>query len=449
MKADLVIKNGWVVTPEVTVRAGLAVKDEKIIAVGTDESLPPAEQIIDARGLHLLPGIIDAHVHFREPGYTYKEDYGSGTAAAACGGVTMVMEMPNCKPPTSTVEALELKKTLAAEKAYVDYGIYGLVVQENLEQLHPLIDHGVIGFKCYMGETVGQIPAPDDGVMLEAFERIGSRGYRVAVHAENDGIMQHLIKRLKAQGRTDALAHVDSRPEICAIEAVSRAIYFAEWAKAKLHICHEGAKDPLPIIRAAKERGVNVTCETGPHYLLLTAEEMRRVGTVLRMNPPVRYPGHQEALWDGLKRGIIDMIATDHSPHTPEEKKKANVWEAISGFPGVETSVPLMLTEVNHGRLTLNDYVRWASTNPAKVWDIYPRKGALQVGSDADITIVDLDKEGVISAEKLHSKSKVTPFDGFKVKGMPVYTIVRGRVVMKDGEIVGKSGWGKLINRLP
>lgn len=447
--ADLVIKNGLIVTPSATLRAGVAIKDERIVAVGEEASLPSGARVIDADGLHVLPGVIDSHVHFREPGYTYKEDFATGTAAAACGGVTLALEMPNTNPPTATREALELKKRLAAEKAYVDYGLYGLVVQENLDQLLPMIEGGAIGFKCYMGETVGQIPAPDDGVLLEALELLGRRGYRVAVHAENNAIMQHLIRRLKARGRTDPLAHVDSRPEICAIEAVSRAIHLAEWARARLHICHEGCRDVLPIIRAAKARGVDVTCETAPHYLLLTAEEMERLGTVMKMNPPIRYRGHQQALWEGLKTGVIDMIATDHSPHAPEEKQKASVWEAISGFPGVETALPLMLTEVNGGRLTLNDYVRWASENPARAWGLYPRKGAVTVGADADLVLVDMSRESVIRAEALHSKSKLTPFDGAKVKGVPVCTIVRGQVVMRDGEVVGRPGWGRLTTASP
>lgn len=446
--ADLVIKNGWVVTPQATLRAGVAIEGEQIAAIATEGSLPAAARVIDAAGLHILPGVIDSHVHFREPGLTYKEDFATGTMAAACGGVTLVLEMPNTRPPTATRDALELKKRLAAEKACVDYGIYGLLVQENLDQLVPMIEGGVIGFKCYMGETVGQIPAPDDGVLLEALELLGRHGYRVAVHAENNAIMQHLIRRLKAQGRTDPLAHVDSRPDICAIEAVSRAIHLAEWARAKLHICHEGCKDVLPLIRAAKARGVDLTCETTPHYLLLTAEEMERLGTLMKMNPPVRYRGHQDALWEGLKTGIIDMLATDHSPHTLDEKRKEIVWEAISGFPGVETQLPLMLTEANAGRFSLNDYARWASENPARAWGLYPKKGAVRVGSDADLVLVDLGREAVIRAEALHSKSKLTPFDGFKVKGIPVMTIVRGRVVMKDGEVVGAPGWGRLTTPL-
>lgn len=439
MALDLIIKNGLIVTPQATYRATVAAREGKIVFIGSNDLLAEkAKHTIDADGLYVLPGVIDAHVHLREPGYTYKEDYASGTMAAAAGGVTMVMDMPNCKPPVSSREALELKKSLAAPKAYVDYGIYGLLGQDNLDDLLDLVEGGVIGFKCYMGKTVGEIPPPDDGVMLEAFQIIAPTGLRVAVHAENDAIMDHLIKKFKQQGRTDPLAHVDSRPPVCAMEAVQRAVLFSKVTGCKLHICHEGSKDVLPIIRQAKAEGVQVTVETGPHYLLLTAEDMHRLGNILRMNPPVRYAGNREYLWEALKDGTIDMIATDHSPHLPEEKNKTgSVWEAISGFPGVETAVPLMLTCVNEGRMTLNEYVKWSSENPAKVWGLFPEKGCIQVGSEASFTIVDMSRTGVIEAEKLHSKSKVTPFDGFQVKGMPVYTIVRGDIVMEHGEIVG------------
>ena len=441
--ADLLVRGGRLVTPRGTMEASLAVADGVIVAVGDPGALPPAAEVIDARGRYVLPGVIDSHVHFREPGDEHKEDWDTGTAAAACGGVTTVLDMPNSRPPTATVPALRLKQERAAAKARVDYGIFGLLARDNLAELPALAAAGVVGFKCYMGETVGKIPAPDDGVMLEAFETARVLGLRVAVHAENDGIMQRHIARLKAGGRTDPLAHVESRPEICAIEAVGRALAFAAWTGARLHVCHESCADVLPQIRDAKARGVDVTVETCPHYLLLAAEDMTRLGSVLRMNPPVRARRHQEGLWRGLQDGTIDMLATDHSPHTVEEKTRADIWEAISGFPGVETAVPLMLNEVTRGRMTLERYVEWSSEAPARAWGLYPKKGALQVGSDADIVIVDMDREWTIRAGELHSKSRITPFEGMRTRGRPVQTLVRGRTVMREGELVGAPGWGR------
>jgi dihydroorotase len=445
VRADLVVRGGRIVSPWGAFVGGLAVHDGVIVAVAEDHGLPSGQEIIDAGGRYVLPGVIDCHVHIREPGYEYKEDWRSGTAAAACGGVTTVFDMPNTLPPTADAESFRAKDARASRSAYVDYGIYGLVGQDNIHHLEKLADLGVIGFKCYMGETTGKIPPPDDGTMLEAFGIVGRLGMRVAVHAENDPILQHLVRRLKAAGRTDPLAHVESRPDVCAIEAVGRAIAVAEAAKARLHILHESCRDTLPIIRSAKARGTDVTAETCPHYLLLKAEDMARLGPILRVNPPVRFAGHAEALWQGLADGTLDMLATDHAPHTPEEKTRPNIWEGHSGFPGVETAVPLMLTEVNRGRMTIERYVEWSSAAPARAWGLYPRKGALQVGSDADIVIVDMEGEREIRGGDLHSKSKITPFEGMRVRGVPVCTIVRGRIVMRDGQVVGQPGWGRRV----
>ncbi len=452
---DLVIRNGRVVSPESTVAAAIAVQDGVIVAMAEDGRMPPARRTIDAQGRYVLPGCIDSHVHFREPGYTHKEDWETGTAAAACGGVTTVFEMPNTNPPTGTVAALKQKQELAGSKAYVDFGIYGLLDENNLDQLEPLIDAGAAAFKCFMGNTFGNLPAPSDGAMLEGFEILARRGMRCTVHAENPSIMARRQAQMEAAGRTDALAHLAARPEICEVEAVGRAIAFTEWTGGRLHIAHKSSGAALYLIRDAKRRGVDVTVETCPQYLLLTTEDMKRPsgqggGGVLRVNPPIREPGHGEALWQALTDGTVDMIATDHAPHTPEEKTKANIWECDCGFPGVETQMPLMLTEMNAGRMSLNDYVRWTARNPAIAWGLYPRKGALQVGSDADIVIVDAAREQRIDQAKLHSRSHISPWHGRLIKGAPVMTIVRGRVVMEDGELVGGKGWGRPVRqRMP
>ncbi len=442
---DLVIRNGRIVSPEGVVAASLAIRGGTIVAIGDDDLMPPASETLDARGCHLLPGIIDSHVHFREPGYEYKEDWGTGTAAAAVGGVTTVFEMPNTHPPTADLDALRLKQEAARRQAHVDYGIYGLLDEHNLDQLERLAAAGVVGFKCFMGNTFGDLPAPSDGAMLEAFEIIARLGKRIVVHAENPSIMARRQDQLEKAGRTEPLAHLAARPAICEIEAVSRAIHFAEWTGARLHIAHKSSKDALDIVRQAKARGVDVTVETCPQYLLLDTEDMKRLGNVMRVNPPIREPGHAEPLWQALRDGVVDMMSTDHAPHTIPEKTDPNVWRCCCGFPGVETAVPLMLTQVAAGRLSLEHYVRVSSANPAKAWGLYPRKGALQVGSDADIAIVNLAREGRVRAETLHSKSKITPFDGRALMGMPVATLVRGRVVARDGVLIGSPGWGNPV----
>ena len=446
--ADLVILGARVVTDTASFDAGVAIKDGQILAIGEKRAMPTARETFDATGLHLLPGAIDVHVHFREPGYTHKEDWQTGTAAAAMGGVTTVFEMPNVDPPTATPEALALKQE-AAKKAHVDYGLYGLLAEDNIDQLEALIDGGVAGFKCFMGNTFGNLPSPSTGAMLEGFEIVAGRGLRIALHAETASIMARREKRLQSAGRTDPLAHLASRPAVVAIEAVSRAAVLAEWTGARIHILHISSADELRPLREAKARGVDITGETCPHYLMFDERAYIDHRSIIRVNPPVREKRHQVGLWEGLHDGTIDMIATDHAPHVPAEKLRNDIWTVDCGFPGVETQMPLMLTQVRAGRLSLSDYVRLTSTKPAKAFGLYPAKGALLPGSDADITLVDLNREDTIAAAQFQSRSKITPFEGMKVTGVPMHTLVRGRFVMKDRQIVGETrGWGRSVRRI-
>ena len=436
---DLLVRNGTVVTGHATFAADIAIADEKFAAMGAPGTLEAqAEEVYDAKGRYVLPGVIDGHVHFREPGLEYKEDFGSGSLAAVMGGVTSVVEMPNTKPPTDRPENVRLKQRLAEEKSYCDFGIIGVVVQENIDQIEPMAAAGVVGYKCFLGETIGNIPAPDDGMLLDGLSAVARTGLRIGFHAENNEIMQHLIRKAKASGRTDALAHVDTRPALAEVESIQRMGLFARHTGTKIHIFHLSSKDGLDMIDEWRAKGVDVTCETGAHYCFLTSDDMRTLKSLLRMNPPVREKGHGEALIRGLATGRVNAIATDHSPHTKEEKLNDDIWKAISGFAGVEVSVRLFLTYgVNTGRLTLQQFVHATSEGPAKLWDIYPKKGAIRIGSDADLTIVDLERGGVIQEARLHGKNNLGPFDGHRTKGEAVATIVRGHIVMRDGELVG------------
>lgn len=445
---DLVVKGGTLVTPQTSLKGSVAINDGKIVAIGSDGVMPRAERVIDASGLYVLPGIIDAHVHFREPGLEYKEDFRTGSMAAAAGGVAAVVDMPNVNPPTQDAESFKLKLERAAQKSLVDFAILGVVLPTNIDKIRELADLGAIGYKIFMGETVGNLPSPDDWELILAFQEIAKVGLRVCVHAENRSITSHLVSEFKKKGRSDPLAHLESRPSLSEAEAVNRAILFTKPFGTKLHIVHMSSKEGVELVSQAKADGVQVTAETCPHYLLIDGFEIKRLGPLLKMNPPVRGLDHTEALWRGLKSGVIDMIATDHSPHAIEEKFKDNIWDAIAGWPGVETMLPLMLNEVNRGRISVNEIVKYMSEGPARVWDMYPSKGSLSVGSDGDLTIVDLRQETVISADNLHSKNKFTPFDGWRVRGVPVYTIVGGRVVMERGEVYEDSGRGRLIQPL-
>jgi allantoinase len=444
-EVDLVIRGARVVSADHIVEASVAIAGELIVAVGHDDLMPAARSELRADGLYLLPGAIDSHVHFRDPGYPHKETWKTGSAAAACGGVTTVFEMPNTNPPTGTVEALRIKQK-AAESSYVDFGIHGLLGDDTVDRLEELLEAGVTSFKAFVGNTFGNLPAPSDGALLEGFEKLAPLGIRTVVHAENSSILSRRQQRMQAAGRIDALAHLAARPAVAEIEAIGRVLTLAEWTGARVHIAHHSAADSLYLLRDARRRGVDVTAETCPQYLLLNTSHMLKLGGVMRLNPPIREERHNQPLWDALMDGTLDMIATDHAPHTPEEKTRESIWDCDCGFPGVETQMPLMLTEVNAGRATLMDYVRWSAVAPAKAWGLYGTKGVIAPGAHADIAVVDMSRSGVLSQNRLQSISKISPWHGWAVKGFPLHTLLRGRFIMRDGKLVADAaGHGRSV----
>jgi dihydroorotase len=447
--ADLILSGGKVVSPDAVIDASVAIKDGKIIAVGVPEAMPPAKETVDVFGMHVLPGAIDVHVHFRDPGYPQKEDFASGTAAAAFGGVTTIFDMPNTIPTVGTPEALAAKHKMASEKAHVDYGLYAVLGEDSIEHVPALIGTGVIGFKLYMGNTFGKIASPSTGAMLEAFEVVAPTGKRISLHAETNSIMERRETRLRQAGRTDPLAHLASRPAVVAIEAVSRAAILAEWTGARIHILHISSADELRPLREAKARGVDITGETCPHYLMLSADDYAKNAGVIRVNPPVREKRNQEPLWAALADGTVDIIATDHAPHSPEEKTRNDMFDVDCGFPGVESQMPLMLSQVNAGRMTIMDYVAMSAAKPAKIWGLYPRKGVIAPGAEADIAVVDLKREMTLDDAKLQSHAKITPWHGRKIKGLPIHTLVRGHFVMRDRTLVEATrGHGRSVHTI-
>lgn len=445
---DLILTGGTVVNEDARARADVAITDGAISAIGLPGTLGDAAEIVDVTGMHLIPGGIDMHVHFREPGYTHKEDWETGTQAAAMGGVTTVFEMPNTHPPTRSVKEFREKQALAA-KACVDYGIYGLLAEDNIDEIPGLIGAGVNAFKCFMGNTFGNLPSPSTGAMLEGFEIISQSGLRISLHAETASIMAWRQARLEAAGLNAPLYHIAARPEVVAIEAVARAAILAEWTGARVHVLHISSAGELRPLAEAKARGVDITGETCPCYLFLDSSDYDRLGSVIRVNPPVREKKDSIAIWDALQTGIVDMIATDHAPHTPEEKRNDVIWKADCGFPGVETQMPLMLTEVAAGRMTLEHYVKISSANPARAFGMWPAKGRIAVGAQADIAVLDMTREEVIRAERLHSRGKITPFEGRKTTGAPIHTIVRGRFVQRDRTLCeGVRGHGRQVTAI-
>jgi allantoinase len=451
MAVDLVVRNCRIVTPEGQTGPGrgVAAEDGKIVAIGDDDRLPAAERTVDAGGDYLLPGIVDCHIHNRTPGLAYKEDWESATRAAAAGGVTTVIGMPNTDPVVDRPEHLERKFALGEDNAIVDFQSYAVVTSENVDRIGALDEAGAVGFKVFLGTTVGAIPPPTDGELLEAMERIAATGKRLGFHEENDEIVAHRTEQFKREGRNRPIDHSHSRPPVAEREAISRTTLFAAETGAKVHMFHVSGGSAAALVREAKAEGVDVTAETTPHYLWFTESVMEEKGNVARVQPPIRDAAEREALWAQLGEGI-DCIATDHAPHTDEEKGVddpfGDTWASVSGFVGLETEVPAMLTFVDEGRLSLERWVGMHSRRPAEIWGLYPEKGSLQVGTDADFTLVDPDREWTLTdRHALHSKSTVTPFEGESFVGAVTGTVVRGESVYDGERVVGSAGFGSRV----
>jgi allantoinase len=451
MQVDVVVKSGKIVTANSIIEAGVAIDKGKFVAIAKDGDLPAAKKVIDAKGNLILPGVIDEHVHFLDMNSTDYEDYITGSTAAAVGGVTTVLDMPLCIPATVTLETFEEKKEVAMKKFLIDFALYGGAVPGNVDEIPKMAKAGAIGFKAMMaGSVPGFFEMLDDGMLVDAFKAIADCGSVIALHAENDAIINYLEKKLKNAGRKDVLAFFESRPVMQEIEAISRAIMLAKETKCHLHIIHVSCPQGIDLIYQKKVEGQRITCETGPQYLILSEDDMVRLGPYIKFAPPVRSKPETEKLWDQLSEGKIETLGSDHGPHPKENKEKGweNIWNAGNGALAVETILPLMLSEgVNKNRISIQRLVSVLCENPAKIFGIYPQKGTIQVGSDADLVIADMNKEHVIEAAKLHSKQKHTPFEGLKVKGMPILTMVRGEVIVKDGQVMGKPGYGKFITR--
>ena len=449
MTVDMVIRDGRIYTPQGFYDGDIVVEDGKIQSLTKSSLSIQADTILDARGNLVLPGMIDMHVHFRDPGFPDREDFQSGTSAAAAGGVTTVADMPNTVPSVTSVEALREKIEIIDRKALIDFALIAGAGELSADMLVSLAKGGVVGYKTFMIARFKELAA-SDGQMLDNFETIAETGLPCMIHAENEDIVSRGIEKAKALGRVDPIAHSEFRPPIAEVEATARTIMLAGETDVHLHICHMSTKEAAKVLGWAKKKGRKVTGETTANYLLLNSEVMKKVGPYAKIDPPLRSPQDQEALWEALNGGVIDVIASDHAPYPKEDKEKGwqNIYDAPSGGTGVETTLPLMLDCVNRGLITLERLVETFAVNPAKIMGLYPRKGVLAPGSDADIIIVDPMSEFVIKGEELHSKQKITALEGYGGKGRPLTTIVRGKVIMEGGEVVGKPGFGEYLKPL-
>ncbi|MDR3294429.1 MAG: dihydroorotase family protein [Clostridiales Family XIII bacterium] len=448
---DLLIKNALLVNASDTQKGCIAIKDGKIMAIGGDASDFSAIRELDAQGKHMLPGCVDVHVHFRDPGLTYKEDFSTGSMAAAAGGVTTVFDMPNVQPPTLNVENFLIKKQIAEEKSYVNYGIYSYLVN-NLDQIDALIEAGVCGFKWDLSTFDWELPEgyylPDNHEAADIFRKIATYDYVVSIHAEDMELVKNFTSKLRSEGRDerDFLAHVEARPDIVELSALYRAFVLSELSGCRIHITHLTSKRGLALIKEHQRRGIRVTSDVGPAWFTFNAGDYEKFGGGIRVIPAIRYKEDSDALWRSLADGGIEAVATDHAPHSNEEKFNRTWWDTLPGTIGVQTSLPILLDRVNKGEMTLERVVACMAEAPARIFGLYPRKGGIRVGMDADLVLVDMDKEWVVTHGEMYSKTKYTPYDGMWLRGKPVMTIVMGDIIMENGNIVGKPGAARMVN---
>jgi dihydroorotase (multifunctional complex type) len=443
---DVVLTNGKAYLKDGMVDCNFAIEEGKIFKIGKETQMPKADEKIDLNKRLVLPGVIDSHVHLRDEKNSYKETFLTGTAAAAAGGVTTVLDMPNNSPVTMSAEALRDRMQIASSRAVVNVGFFS-EFPTNLEQVEAIMKEGAIGIKLFMAEQVGGLNIDYDQALQEAFVQAGKLGAVVAVHAEDHNLLRVAVERLKMENRHDIGAFLKAHDENVEVTAVNRIIeILAKVEKASLHFCHVSTAGALNALAEAKKRGFGVTAEVTPHHLLLNKDDCERLGVWALMMPPLRTQENVDALWGGINNGEIDTLGSDHAPHALQEKDAGSVWDVKVGVPGLETTLPLMLTLVHKNRLTLARVLELLCEKPAELFNLQDR-GRVEAGKSADLTIVDFNRKFKIDASMFNSKAKFSPFDKWEVQGKPVKTFVSGELVMDEGEIVAKPGSGTIIRR--
>lgn len=459
MTNEVMIKNAGIPQGDRIVNADILVKDGLITGISKCSDENTAAEVIDAKGNLVLPGCIDSHTHINDPGFEHREDFLTGTSSAAAGGLTTIIDMPCCSVPSvRSVENLEYKLSKIKDKAIIDYAMWGGVTGEdvregNMHVVKEQADFGVVAFKVYMTPSVPTYPRVSDAEMLECFYAVSKTGLPIGIHAENFSICDYYVNKLKGEGRMDGPAWAEARKILAEKVAIELGISFSEETGARLHIVHMSTGIGSILVGEAKKRGLNVTSEVCPHYLTINAvDAMTEFRQYAKIAPPLRTKNDNEVMWKGLANGEIDFVATDHAPYeipTEKEAEGMDIWTAFPGIPGVETMVPVIVSEgYNKGRISLSRLVEVLSKNAAIHYGLYPKKGAMEIGSDADFTIIDLNREWTIDKDKMLTKAKYTPLHGMKLKGKVVKTVVRGKLVFDDEKgIVGNPGYGEFVKR--
>jgi allantoinase len=426
----------------------VAVADGRIVAIGP-ELAGPAREEIDARGLLVLPGVVDAHVHLNEPGRAEWEGFATGTAALAAGGTTCAIDMPlNAVPPTVDAAAFDAKVAAATGVAHVDVALWGGLVPGDLDRLDELAARGVVGFKAFMSASgVEEFEAADDLTLLEGMARAARLGLPVAVHAESEELTSRMARRAIAEGRVSVRDYLASRPVLAEVEAIGRAIAFAAETGCALHVVHVSSARGVALVAQARARGVDVTCETCPHYLVLDEDDAERLGAAAKCAPPLRPADEREALWAALQAGDVDLVATDHSPAPAALKEGDDFFAVWGGIAGAQTLLALLYDEgvVRRG-VTAAALSALLAATPARRVGLAPRKGALAVGADADVALVDPSSTWTVSRDELLDRHRLSPFVGRALRGRVVRTILGGRTVARDGRLVGPPA-GRVVRR--
>jgi dihydroorotase (multifunctional complex type) len=453
---DLLVRGGTVVLEDRAVPLDVGIRAGRIAALLPPGQPATATRVVAADGLHVLPGAIDIHFHVRAPAYPERGTVESETRAAAAGGVTTVFEMPISKPCCGTPEVFRARRDHFATRAHVNFALYGAPGRLRRDEVVGMADEGAIGFKIFMTQAPKGRDDEFDGLCLpatpgqyEALKLVKETGLVVTVHAEDDALLTHLTAQLVAAGRNDPPAHLESRPPFVEATAIATLLTINQAVGARVHVAHVTSRHALDTLRSFQARGDDVTGETCPQYLLFDQSALARHGAYAKINPPLRTRDDIDALWDGVRDGSLISITTDHSPFTVAEKEKAktDLWAAPPGAPGVEQLVLGVLDAVAGGQLTLVQAARLLATNGARRFGIYPHKGVVREGSDADLTLVDLRASTTIERAKLHTASRDTDllFDGMTFRARVAGTILAGEVVFDGEEVLGRPGDGAFV----
>jgi len=440
---DSVLTNAKAYLNGQVVDCSIAIEEGKIFKIGKETQMPNADQKTNLKNLLVLPGLIDEHVHLRDEGKAYKEDFQTGTAAGAAGGFTTVLDMPNNEPVTMSKETLRNRMAIAERKVLVNVGFYS-EFPKKLAEAKDIISEGAVGFKLFMGCQIGGLNIDDDQALHDAFKEVAEVNVPLAVHAEDKELLTKNEGKLKQVRKSSVVAFQEAHSETVELKAIERLLKISAQTDVRLHFCHVSTEEGLNAIIEAKKSGRKVTCEVTPNHLLLSTADLEHYGQLLIMAPPLRSKNHVEALWKGLEAGWIDALGSDHAPHALSEKSASSVWNVKVGVPGLETTLPLILTLVKKNRLSLAQAVQLLGEKPAEIYGLNDC-GRLEQGKNADLTVVDFNRKFKIDASKFKSKAKYSPYDGWEVQGKPVKTFVNGLLVFDEGEIVAKAGSGSIV----